>query len=372
MERAEDRVGLAGLRAHRVEVVDGVQPRMREAVDAVLLERAPHALDPAPGERARVGAEVDLAGLGFPRESGQLALGRPTADHEQAAEPLVQVAEALEHELRARPRGVPAPEEAIVEAEHRHDALGAVERGAERGMVVHAQVAREPDEGGHLTEYARKRWVGCLPLGATMAETLERFPLFPLGLVLIPHELVPLHIFEERYKLMIGECIEHEREFGIVWLADDGLKEIGCAARISRVLERFDDGRMNVLVEGSSPFRLLRRIEDLPYPAGDVELLEDTDEAAVEAAETARRRYADLVAEVTDERPEPDELARLDAYGMAATLDVALEAKQMLLELRSERGRLEQLEGLFAEALARIRHAERAAERARGNGSVRG
>jgi hypothetical protein len=118
----------------------------------------------------------------------------------------------------------------------------------------------------------------------------------------------------------------------------------------------------------------VRRIEDLPYPAGDVELLEDDDEGAADpaAADAARRRYSDLVAQVTDERPEPEELARLDAYGMAATLDVALEAKQMLLELRSERGRLEQLEGLFSEALARIRHAERAAERARGNGSVRG
>jgi Lon protease-like protein len=176
----------------------------------------------------------------------------------------------------------------------------------------------------------------CLPFHA-MAETVERFPLFPLGLVLIPHELVPLHIFEERYKLMIGECIEEQREFGIVWLSDDGLKEIGCSARVSRVLERYEDGRMNVLVEGSSPFRLLRRIEDLPYPAGDVELLEDGDASVdPEAAEAARRRYADLVAEVTDERPEPDDLAKLDAYGMAATLDVALEAKQMLLELRDQ------------------------------------
>jgi Lon protease-like protein len=215
--------------------------------------------------------------------------------------------------------------------------------------------------------------VDCLPFDA-MAETIERFPLFPLGLVLIPHELVPLHIFEERYKLMIGECIEEEREFGIVWLADDGLKEIGCSARIGRVLERFEDGRMNVLVEGAAPFRLLRRIDDLPYPAGDVELLEDAPGGAAgdDAADAARRRYADLVAEVTDERPEPGELAKLDAYAMAATLDVALEAKQMLLELRTERERLEQLEGLFREALARIRHAERAAERAQGNGSVRG
>ena len=206
-----------------------------------------------------------------------------------------------------------------------------------------------------------------------MAESRERFPLFPLGLVLIPHELVPLHIFEERYKLMIGECLERDSEFGIVWLADDGLKEIGCSARISRVLERFEDGRLNVLVEGTSPFRLMRRIEDLPYPAGDVELLADDDEPgqATAPAEKARRRYADLVAEVTDERPEPEALEQLDAYGMAATLDVALDAKQALLELRSERDRLGRLEALFAQALGRIRHAERAAVRARGNGSVR-
>src|SRR4051794_27691151 len=207
-----------------------------------------------------------------------------------------------------------------------------------------------------------------------MAEILERFPLFPLGLVLIPHELVPLHIFEERYKLMIGECLDQESEFGIVWLSDDGLKEIGCSARVSKVLERFDDGRLNILIEGTTPFRLIRRIDDLPYPAGDIQPLDDElqgpDDAQAIAA--ARKRYADLVAEVTDERPEPGDLAKLDAYGMAATLDVALEAKQMLLELRSERDRLEQLEGLFAEALGRIRHAERAAERAQGNGSLKG
>jgi Lon protease-like protein len=207
-----------------------------------------------------------------------------------------------------------------------------------------------------------------------MAETLERFPLFPLGLVLIPRELVPLHIFEERYKLMIGECVEHGTEFGIVWLSDEGLKDVGCSARIDRVLERFDDGRLNVLVEGTTPFRLVRRIDDLPYPAGDIQPLSDDpeDPEDARAIAAARERYADLVAEVTDERPDAEALALLDAYGMAATLDVGLEAKQALLELRTERARLEQLDTLFSEALGRIRHAERAAERAQGNGSVQG
>jgi ATP-dependent Lon protease len=204
-----------------------------------------------------------------------------------------------------------------------------------------------------------------------VGETIEAFPLFPLGLVLLPGETVPLHIFEERYKQMIGECLEEEREFGILWLADDELKEVGCAARITRVLERFDDGRLNILVEGTTPFRLERRIGDLAYPAGDVTLLDDEPGGDEEALERARTTYADLVEQVTDERPEPEALAELDSYGMAATLEIAPAAKQSLLELRSEPARLEQLEALFAEALKRIRTATRVAEQASGNGHLR-
>jgi Lon protease-like protein len=204
-----------------------------------------------------------------------------------------------------------------------------------------------------------------------MGQEILRFPLFPLGLVLLPGETVPLHIFEERYKLMIGECLDEEREFGIIWLADDGLRDVGCGARITQVLERFDDGRVNILVEGTTPFRLERRIGDLDYPAGDVELLEDTAEGDDAALERARSGYADLVEEVTDSRPEPEALAELGAYGMAATLEIAPAAKQALLELRSEPARLEQLEALFAEALKRIKTAERVAEQASGNGHLK-
>jgi Lon protease-like protein len=204
-----------------------------------------------------------------------------------------------------------------------------------------------------------------------MGQEILRFPLFPLGLVLLPGEAVPLHIFEERYKLMIGECLDEDREFGIIWLADDELKEIGCGARITRVLEHFDDGRLNILVEGTTPFRLERRIGDLPYPAGDVELLDDAPETDEAALERTRSGYADLVEEVTDSRPEGEALAALGAYGMAATLEIAPAAKQALLELRSEPARLEQLEVLFAEALRRIKTAERVAEQASGNGHLK-
>jgi len=225
--------------------------------------------------------------------------------------------------------------------------------------------------GPGFLELGRQTWT---PRATSLSpvQPTESFPLFPLGLVLLPGELVPLHIFEERYKLMIEECLEQESEFGIIWLSDEGLKDVGCSARITRVLERFEDGRLNILVEGMQPFRLTRRIEDLPYPAGNVEPLADEGDPTDEALERARTSYADLVEEVTESRPEPDALAELDAYGMAATLEVAPAAKQSLLELRSESGRLEQLEGLFAEALQRIKMAERAAERASGNGHLKG
>jgi Lon protease-like protein len=202
-------------------------------------------------------------------------------------------------------------------------------------------------------------------------DVIERFPLFPLGLVLLPQELVPLHIFEERYKLMIGECLEKDGEFGILWLSDDGLRDIGCSARIVRLIDRADDGRMNILVEGGQPFRLLRRIDDMPYPAGDIEPLEDFDPAAnPELAEQARTRYAELVEKATEEKPDPDALAELDAYGMAATVEHPPEAKQALLELRAENDRLRMVDEMFRTAIKRVAYAEETAERAQTNGSV--
>jgi Lon protease-like protein len=206
------------------------------------------------------------------------------------------------------------------------------------------------------------------------AEILERFPLFPLGLVLLPHEVVPLHIFEERYKAMIGECLDEEREFGIVWLSQNGLREVGCGASIAQVLERTEDGRMNILAEGTRPFRLLRRIDDLIYPAGDVEVLEDPGVDAATDSEllaAARERYADVVDRATDTRPELSDLTELDSYRMAAMVDFELAAKQELLELRDEEARLRRVRELFDHMLARLDYAERAGEIARTNGRAR-
>jgi Lon protease-like protein len=198
------------------------------------------------------------------------------------------------------------------------------------------------------------------------------FPLFPLGIVALPGEMVPLHIFEERYKTMMNECLRDEREFGIVWLSDDGLREVGCACEIDRVLERMDDGRMNLLARGTRPFRIVERQGHLAYPAGVVEFVEDREEQPDPSLlEAAHEAYGELVKRATDREPTEEELAEMSAYAMAATVDFGLDAKQGLLDLRSENARLRLVARLFRAALKRLDFVDRAQARARSNGKVR-
>jgi Lon protease-like protein len=206
-----------------------------------------------------------------------------------------------------------------------------------------------------------------------MPDRLTRdFPLFPLGIVALPGEPVPLHIFEARYKTMIIECLTNEREFGIVWLSDEGLREVGCACAIDRVLERMDDGGMNILAKGTRPLRVVERQGHLPYPAGVVEFLQDRpDTPDPDLLEAAHEAYADLVRRAAGRDPDIGELAEMGAYEMAATVDFGLDAKQGLLDLRSENARLRLITRLFRAAVKRLDFVDRAQTRARSNGKVR-
>jgi Lon protease-like protein len=210
-----------------------------------------------------------------------------------------------------------------------------------------------------------------------MPEELKGFPLFPLGIVALPSESVPLHIFEDRYLRMIEKCLladpgSLERQFGIIWLSDEELKHVGCACEIEEDLERLEDGRLNILVRGTRPFRLLERQDDLPYPAGLIEFLdEQVEERDEQAAQEARELYSELVEQATDRKLSEADLAELDAYRMAATVEFGTKAKQELLELRSENARLRLLALLLGAAIKRLGVMERAQARARSNGKVR-
>jgi Lon protease-like protein len=202
-------------------------------------------------------------------------------------------------------------------------------------------------------------------------ELVRDFPLFPLGLVALPTELVPLHIFEERYKTMIGRCLDEGSEFGIVWMAEDGLRPIGCACEVAEVVEKMDDGRINLIARGTRPFRIEARQDELPYPAGTVEFLADrSEDLDATAADDAHAAYADLVNEATDREPDLTEIGAMSAYQMAATVEFGLDAKQGLLALRSESARLRLVTRLFRAALKRLDFVNRAQARARSNGRV--
>ena len=264
------------------------------------------------------------------------------------------------------PERVPAVQQRVVEHEHRHHALARVERGAQRRVVVHAQVAPEPDEGGR----GHRPRVRTRAVDWIVVELVRDFPLFPLGLVALPSELIPLHIFEERYKTMIGHCLEEESEFGIVWLAADGLRPIGCACEIAEVLERMPDGRRTSW-RAARACSGSRSARTSCLSRGTVEFLADReDEPEPAAAAGAHLAYADLVEQATDRTPEPGEIEAMSAYEIAATVEFGLDAKQGLLDLRSETARIKLVARLCRAAIKRLDFIDRAQSRARSNGKV--
>src|SRR5918994_1392044 len=155
-----------------------------------------------------------------------------------------------------------------------------------------------------------------------MVPLVRDFPLFPLGLVALPSELIP-------------------------------------------------DGRLNLVARGTRAFRIEARQDEMAYPAGTVEFLDDREEEPdAEAAAEAHAIYAELVEQATDRTPDIDEIAGMSAYEMAATVEFGLESKQGLLDLRSETARLRLVARLFRGALKRLDFVERAQARARSNGKV--
>ncbi len=202
----------------------------------------------------------------------------------------------------------------------------------------------------------------------------SELPIFELPAVLLPGELMPLHIFEERYKRMVGGALDSGEPFGIVFRDDeDGARSVGCTARVAEVLERFDDGRLNIVVAGEHPFRVLDRFDAPDYPAGEVELIDLGDEAPdhdEEAARAARATFAELLEEVGAEPASPEDLAAHDAYALAGRIELPADTKQRLLELRSEGERMRVLDRSLRAVARVVKRSAALAEHARTNGRV--
>jgi ATP-dependent Lon protease len=213
-------------------------------------------------------------------------------------------------------------------------------------------------------------------------------PLFPLpNLVLFPRVLVPLHIFEERYKLMINTCIEREEVFGIVLLrngaeteSEDTIHRVGVTARIVQV-ERLENGRLNILTEGEDRFRIRRFIGNHPYWKGMVDFFEDNEshpgiDAMQEEVAELYRKVAELGAKIdSSEEPEaalPESATDL-SYMISYILDIEAEAKQKLLEMTSAAERLRSLVPHLNDSIEKLRQQlalKEVMHKVRGNGDL--
>jgi ATP-dependent Lon protease len=196
--------------------------------------------------------------------------------------------------------------------------------------------------------------------------------LFPLGLVLLPGERMPLHIFEPRYKELIGECLAEERPFGIVLYDDSGLHDVGTAASVIEVLERFDDGRLNIVVEGGERFRVVELTSGRAFQTGEVEEVADDDVAFdQEDADRALGLFQELRELVGSDVDEPEQGEPALSYALASRVDFGLDPKQRLLELTSEAERLTLVIELLEGALTAVREERARRELASRNGRLR-
>jgi Lon protease-like protein len=175
-------------------------------------------------------------------------------------------------------------------------------------------------------------------------------PLFPLDLVLFPETNLPLHIFEERYKEMIKVCLLNHWEFGILLqIQDNEVKSVGCTASISEVTDRFPNGELNIMVRGRRRFEIADVNEEKAYLRGKPEFLDDDENEP--ADEDLRKRgielYGHLKELIVIKDPEPAISDTQLSYRMMGRLPADLEWKQELLELRSERERLDLVVSYF-------------------------
>ena len=190
--------------------------------------------------------------------------------------------------------------------------------------------------------------------------------------MLLPSERVPLHIFEDRYRELIGECLEERTEFGLILEDDDGLRQVGTSTAVIELVHTFDDWRLNILAEGRSRFRIVELTEGREFRTAEIEPLEDDDELPDEV-ETERtlaafRRLIE-VAEADEVEVSADDDVPL-SFQLASRVDFGPQLKQELLELRSEQARLERLVDLLAQATDALAREREVRDRASGNGKV--
>ena len=192
---------------------------------------------------------------------------------------------------------------------------------------------------------------------------------FPLELVMLPGEAVPLHLFEPRYRQLLADCVLEQRPFVMARRVGEHMERTGCAATFETVVRRFDDGRVNVIARGTTPVEIVAPgTEDRLYDTAQVAVRVDLPAPAPPELE---QRALELFGELGGGAPPPESPAAVPlSYRLAGAVDMPLDAKQSLLESRREDERLGQLVELLAKVEKGAAHARLAGERASRNGKV--
>jgi Lon protease-like protein len=188
----------------------------------------------------------------------------------------------------------------------------------------------------------------------------ELLPLFPLQVVLFPRTSLPLHIFEERYKQMIGEVMRGKSEFGVVLAGEKGIVNTGCTASIEKIIKKYPDGRMDLLTVGRRRFEIILLNDEKPYLRGAVEFFDD--EASEPITPEVRKRvmeaYNDIRKLEQNETPLDPEMTDPQLSFQLAQRLPDLDFLSSLLRQRSEGERLKQLNHYLAEWIPRQKKIE--------------
>lgn len=202
-------------------------------------------------------------------------------------------------------------------------------------------------------------------------------PLFPLGIVALPGLPIPLHIFEERYKLMVGECLEQDRPFGIVFFSGGRLQNAGCTVRVIQLIKRYEDGRMDILTRGENRFLIQKLFEDKPYLQASVRYFQDQPEDFNDDMAGSAQKGLQALEELTrlltgrakSEPIDTDDIEQLSFF-IAGCEGFSAEEKQAFLEMTSTRIRLQKSTRAMSALIERIRLTEKIKSVINGNGHL--
>lgn len=199
----------------------------------------------------------------------------------------------------------------------------------------------------------------------------DLLPLFPLEVVLFPGTPLPLHIFEPRYKEMIGECLAQKHSFGVVLVKEKALAQVGCAAQVTSLLKTYEDGRMDIMSQGVRRFEILHLDEARAFLRGEVQYFDDDgDQASRHERQQVAELHRELLSLGSSESQKPDVDNPQLAFQLAAGVPLDLDFKQALLVMRSEAERIATMISYYTALIPKLRTAIRARTKAGGNGHV--